>query len=196
MSSAPDSIYKSFKFYVTYHTEHLRRWYAGSFNFNLILFRYYWLKEIDFLMSLVEIVACICSVRHILCLIYDFFSPQRTWHKFFLLSSMYISSVYFDNLDWSNRKMEVLKFLLMLFCSELVNTNWKDSPRTMLDVYHELIHSGLRIWMLRFLLTSKHIFQIHLLPVVLLSCVMNICIDLYLPKITCMCFLINCWYQS
>ncbi|XP_050272371.1 serine carboxypeptidase II-2-like [Quercus robur] len=32
-------------------------------------------------------------------------------------------------------------------CSELVNTNWKDSPRTMLDVYHELIHSGLRIWM-------------------------------------------------
>ncbi|XP_065616944.1 serine carboxypeptidase-like 29 [Quercus suber] len=33
-------------------------------------------------------------------------------------------------------------------CSELVNTNWKDSPQTMLDVYHELIHSGLRIWML------------------------------------------------
>ncbi|KAK7837632.1 serine carboxypeptidase ii-2, partial [Quercus suber] len=25
--------------------------------------------------------------------------------------------------------------------------NWKDSPRTMMDVYHELIHSGLRIWM-------------------------------------------------
>ncbi|XP_050272370.1 serine carboxypeptidase II-2 [Quercus robur] len=32
-------------------------------------------------------------------------------------------------------------------CSELINTNWKDSPRTVLDVYHELIHSGLRIWM-------------------------------------------------
>jgi len=32
-------------------------------------------------------------------------------------------------------------------CSELVSNNWKDSPRTVLDVYHELIHSGLRVWM-------------------------------------------------
>ncbi|KAK3012484.1 hypothetical protein RJ639_007935 [Escallonia herrerae] len=31
-------------------------------------------------------------------------------------------------------------------CSDEVNTNWKDSPRSMLNVYHELIHSGLRIW--------------------------------------------------
>ncbi|XP_050213164.1 serine carboxypeptidase II-2 [Mercurialis annua] len=31
-------------------------------------------------------------------------------------------------------------------CSGLINTNWKDSPRTVLDVYHELIESGLRIW--------------------------------------------------
>ncbi|XVE71679.1 hypothetical protein DITRI_Ditri10aG0170700 [Diplodiscus trichospermus] len=31
-------------------------------------------------------------------------------------------------------------------CSEIVNINWKDSPRTMLDVYHELIDAGLRIW--------------------------------------------------
>lgn len=32
-------------------------------------------------------------------------------------------------------------------CSDLVSTNWKDSPITVLDIYHELIHSGLRIWM-------------------------------------------------
>ncbi|KDP38717.1 hypothetical protein JCGZ_04070 [Jatropha curcas] len=32
-------------------------------------------------------------------------------------------------------------------CSDLVNENWKDSPRTVLNIYHELIHSGLRIWM-------------------------------------------------
>ncbi|EEF33996.1 serine carboxypeptidase, putative [Ricinus communis] len=31
-------------------------------------------------------------------------------------------------------------------CSDLVNNNWKDSPRTVLDIYHELIHSGIRIW--------------------------------------------------
>ncbi|KAG4204718.1 hypothetical protein ERO13_A04G058500v2 [Gossypium hirsutum] len=31
-------------------------------------------------------------------------------------------------------------------CSDIVNTNWKDSPITMLDVYRELIHEGLRIW--------------------------------------------------
>ncbi|MCI02453.1 serine carboxypeptidase II-2, partial [Trifolium medium] len=27
-----------------------------------------------------------------------------------------------------------------------VNTNWKDSPRTVLDIYRELIPTGLRIW--------------------------------------------------
>lgn len=32
-------------------------------------------------------------------------------------------------------------------CNELVNENWKDSPLTVLDVYRELIDSGLRIWM-------------------------------------------------
>ncbi|KAJ4845808.1 Serine carboxypeptidase-like 29 [Turnera subulata] len=31
-------------------------------------------------------------------------------------------------------------------CSQQVNEHWKDSPRTVLDVYKELIHSGLRIW--------------------------------------------------
>ncbi|XVE98617.1 hypothetical protein REPUB_Repub03eG0121900 [Reevesia pubescens] len=31
-------------------------------------------------------------------------------------------------------------------CSDIVSINWKDSPRTMLDVYRELIHAGLRIW--------------------------------------------------
>ncbi|XP_065850635.1 serine carboxypeptidase II-2 isoform X1 [Euphorbia lathyris] len=32
-------------------------------------------------------------------------------------------------------------------CSDVVNNNWKDSPITVLDVYRELIKSGLRIWM-------------------------------------------------
>ncbi|XP_022158143.1 serine carboxypeptidase II-2 isoform X2 [Momordica charantia] len=31
-------------------------------------------------------------------------------------------------------------------CSELINTNWKDSAGSVLDIYRELIHSGLRIW--------------------------------------------------
>ncbi|KAJ4709541.1 Carboxypeptidase [Melia azedarach] len=31
-------------------------------------------------------------------------------------------------------------------CSEVVNTHWRDSPRTVLDIYHELMPSGLRIW--------------------------------------------------
>ncbi|KAF9603121.1 hypothetical protein IFM89_033957 [Coptis chinensis] len=32
-------------------------------------------------------------------------------------------------------------------CSDLINNHWKDSPRSVLDVYHELINAGLRIWM-------------------------------------------------
>ncbi|KAL2331599.1 hypothetical protein Fmac_019180 [Flemingia macrophylla] len=32
-------------------------------------------------------------------------------------------------------------------CSDVVNTNWKDSPRSVLNIYHKLIHVGLRIWM-------------------------------------------------
>ncbi|XP_039120236.1 serine carboxypeptidase II-2-like [Dioscorea cayenensis subsp. rotundata] len=31
-------------------------------------------------------------------------------------------------------------------CSEIVNSNWKDSPSSMLPIYHELIKHGLRIW--------------------------------------------------
>lgn len=31
-------------------------------------------------------------------------------------------------------------------CSEVVNTNWQDSPMSVLDIYRELIGSGLRIW--------------------------------------------------
>ncbi|KAH9613490.1 hypothetical protein KSS87_017859 [Heliosperma pusillum] len=32
-------------------------------------------------------------------------------------------------------------------CSNVVNTHWKDSPRSVLDIYRELIDAGLRIWM-------------------------------------------------
>jgi serine carboxypeptidase-like clade 2 len=31
-------------------------------------------------------------------------------------------------------------------CSDVINTNWKDSPLTVLDIYRELIQAGLRIW--------------------------------------------------
>lgn len=31
-------------------------------------------------------------------------------------------------------------------CSDVVNNNWKDSPRSVLPIYHELINHGLRIW--------------------------------------------------
>ncbi|PON99336.1 Serine carboxypeptidase-like [Trema orientale] len=31
-------------------------------------------------------------------------------------------------------------------CSEVVYSTWKDSPVSVLDIYRELIHSGLRIW--------------------------------------------------
>jgi serine carboxypeptidase-like clade 2 len=32
-------------------------------------------------------------------------------------------------------------------CSDEVSGNWKDSPRSMFNIYHELIDAGLRIWM-------------------------------------------------
>ncbi|KAL3623939.1 Serine carboxypeptidase-like 29 [Castilleja foliolosa] len=31
-------------------------------------------------------------------------------------------------------------------CNDLVNEHWKDSPRSVLNVYRELLHTGLRIW--------------------------------------------------
>ncbi|XP_039686555.1 serine carboxypeptidase II-2 isoform X2 [Medicago truncatula] len=31
-------------------------------------------------------------------------------------------------------------------CSDVVGTNWKDSPRSVLNIYRELIPTGLRIW--------------------------------------------------
>ncbi|GMH13780.1 hypothetical protein Nepgr_015621 [Nepenthes gracilis] len=32
-------------------------------------------------------------------------------------------------------------------CSDVVNSNWLDSPRSVLDIYRELLPTGLRIWM-------------------------------------------------
>uniref|UniRef100_A0A0E0L0D3 carboxypeptidase D n=1 Tax=Oryza punctata TaxID=4537 RepID=A0A0E0L0D3_ORYPU len=31
-------------------------------------------------------------------------------------------------------------------CSDILNDNWRDSPRSVLGIYHELIAAGLRIW--------------------------------------------------
>ncbi|MCH94909.1 serine carboxypeptidase II-2, partial [Trifolium medium] len=36
-------------------------------------------------------------------------------------------------------------------CSDVVGINWKDSPRTVLDIYRDLIPTGLRIWIFRLL---------------------------------------------
>ncbi|KAI3946764.1 hypothetical protein MKW98_003327 [Papaver atlanticum] len=33
-------------------------------------------------------------------------------------------------------------------CKGFVDQHWKDSPASVLDIYHELIHLGLRIWMI------------------------------------------------
>ena len=35
------------------------------------------------------------------------------------------------------------------FCSKVVGEHWKDSPSSVLDIYHELIAAGLRIWVFR-----------------------------------------------
>lgn len=40
----------------------------------------------------------------------------------------------------------------ILFWSNAVNLNWKDSPISVLDVHQELISSGLRVWIFRFLI--------------------------------------------
>jgi len=34
-------------------------------------------------------------------------------------------------------------------CSETISTNWRDSPKSMLPIYKELIAAGLRIWVFR-----------------------------------------------
>ncbi|WZZ76493.1 hypothetical protein YC2023_087863 [Brassica napus] len=34
----------------------------------------------------------------------------------------------------------------LVFCSDVVSENWKDSPSSVLNIYHELIAAGLRIW--------------------------------------------------
>ncbi|KAI5445775.1 Serine carboxypeptidase-like 29 [Lathyrus oleraceus] len=31
-------------------------------------------------------------------------------------------------------------------CSDVVDINWKDSPRSVLDIYRQLIPTGLRVW--------------------------------------------------
>ncbi|XP_020083481.1 serine carboxypeptidase II-2-like [Ananas comosus] len=34
-------------------------------------------------------------------------------------------------------------------CSNVINENWHDTPSSVLNIYHELIQHGLRIWMVR-----------------------------------------------
>lgn len=78
----------------------------------------------------------------------------KRWHRVGLISQSYDpctekhSTVYF-NLPEVQKALHVYNKNVSSkweTCSDLVNTNWKDSPRSMLDVYHELIHAGIRIW--------------------------------------------------
>ncbi|CAI9098726.1 OLC1v1035420C1 [Oldenlandia corymbosa var. corymbosa] len=48
-------------------------------------------------------------------------------------------------------------------CSDEVNSNWKDSPHSVLDIYRELIPSGIRIWAFRiiYLLISDGFAFLH-----------------------------------
>ncbi|KAK6944321.1 Peptidase S10, serine carboxypeptidase [Dillenia turbinata] len=58
------------------------------------------------------------------------------------------SAVYF-NLPEVQNALHVIKEKapsIWSTCSDQVNENWKDSPRSVLDIYSELIKSGLRIW--------------------------------------------------
>lgn len=59
--------------------------------------------------------------------------------------------IFLNLFFWWYRTSHLMSINFILFCSDVVYTTWKDSPRTVLDVYRELIHSGLRIWMFRFL---------------------------------------------
>lgn len=45
--------------------------------------------------------------------------------------------------------LHAMYLLICPTCSEEVSSGWKDSPKTVLDVYRELIQSGLRIWVFR-----------------------------------------------
>ncbi|KAF8392995.1 hypothetical protein HHK36_021236 [Tetracentron sinense] len=55
------------------------------------------------------------------------------------------SVVYFNRPE-VQKALHVLAPTKWETCSEEINSNWKDSPSSVLDIYHELIHSGLRIW--------------------------------------------------
>ncbi|XP_044472069.1 serine carboxypeptidase II-2 [Mangifera indica] len=59
------------------------------------------------------------------------------------------SVVYFNHPEVQNALNVIPAFAPEKWdtCSETVNNNWKDSPLSVLDIYHELIRHGLRIWM-------------------------------------------------
>ncbi|KAL3824664.1 hypothetical protein ACJIZ3_020693 [Penstemon smallii] len=42
-------------------------------------------------------------------------------------------------------------------CNHVVSKNWKDSPKSVLNIFRELLHSGLRIWIFRFFLFHHNI---------------------------------------
>ncbi|GAA0152136.1 serine protease [Lithospermum erythrorhizon] len=58
-------------------------------------------------------------------------------------------SVVYFNLPEVKSALHVPKSKALLewdTCSDKINMNWKDCPSSVLDVYQELISSGLRIW--------------------------------------------------
>ncbi|PWA58648.1 serine carboxypeptidase-like 23 [Artemisia annua] len=79
----------------------------------------------------------------------------RRWHKFGYIGRSYDpcteqhSTIYF-NLPEVQKALHVYHSNTSRsweVCSDFIETSWQDSPLSVLDVYHELITAGLRIWM-------------------------------------------------
>lgn len=69
---------------------------------------------------------------------------------FYTLDHTINRSIWLVVFTYSTKTVYSVIFDFFMFCSDEINLHWKDSPKSMLDVYHELIRSGLRIWVFRF----------------------------------------------
>ncbi|KAM7477114.1 hypothetical protein LguiB_024357 [Lonicera macranthoides] len=78
----------------------------------------------------------------------------KRWHRVGFIGQKYdpcteLHSTMYFNLPEVQKALHVHQTNAPLkweTCSDEVGYHWKDSPRSMLNVYHELIHAGLRIW--------------------------------------------------
>ncbi|KAF4390145.1 hypothetical protein G4B88_005063 [Cannabis sativa] len=78
--------------------------------------------------------------KHIVGHISQKYDPCTEKHSIVYFNSPEVKQALHVNVDCAPSIWET--------CSEVVGANWKDSPISVLDVYQELIESGLRIWVL------------------------------------------------